>query len=175
VRALLRFPLPQRPERCADFCRKELRLFPRGEVAALIHLAEIDQVWVGSLDPRPRRTPEFTGEDRECCGNSDFSLVGDARVLPVEPCGGSAGVREPIESDVVEDVVSYKLALGVSLKGVRDLLLPLFRQQTDLVKRAFQDVSPEEQRQFEDILKRIGKRAEALAREEREAIHHKDG
>jgi MarR family transcriptional regulator, 2-MHQ and catechol-resistance regulon repressor len=64
--------------------------------------------------------------------------------------------------------------VSLTEKG-RDLLLPLFRQQTDLVKRAFQDVSPEEQRQFEDILKRIGKRAEALAREEREAIHHKDG
>jgi hypothetical protein len=39
----------------------------------------------------------------------------------------------------------------------------------------FQDVSPEEQKQFEDVLKRIGKRAEALALEAIGSIDRKDG
>jgi MarR family 2-MHQ and catechol resistance regulon transcriptional repressor len=45
----------------------------------------------------------------------------------------------------------------------RELFAPLLTQQSALVEVAFQDVSPEEQIKLEDLLKRIGKRAEALA------------
>jgi hypothetical protein len=38
-----------------------------------------------------------------------------------------------------------------------------FRRHAALIKRAFQDVSPEELQQLERILKKIGKRAEGLA------------
>jgi MarR family 2-MHQ and catechol resistance regulon transcriptional repressor len=53
--------------------------------------------------------------------------------------------------------------VSITEKG-RELFIPLFRQQAALVERAFQDVSPEEQAQLEDVLKRIGRRAEVLAR-----------
>jgi hypothetical protein len=49
----------------------------------------------------------------------------------------------------------------VSLALVQLLRLSLFFQ------RAFQDVSPEEQRQMEEVLKRIGRRAEELGEQER--------
>jgi hypothetical protein len=49
--------------------------------------------------------------------------------------------------------------------------VPLFRQTAASVKRVFQDVSLEEQKRFEDVLKKIGKRAEALAREEAGSIN----
>jgi len=54
--------------------------------------------------------------------------------------------------------------VSLTEKG-RRLFLPVFRQHAALIRRAFQDVSPEEQEHLEDILKRIGKRAEALAGE----------
>ena len=52
--------------------------------------------------------------------------------------------------------------VSLTEKG-RELVMPLIRQQAALVKRAFQDVSSEEQQKVEEVLKRIGKRAEALA------------
>jgi MarR family transcriptional regulator, 2-MHQ and catechol-resistance regulon repressor len=54
--------------------------------------------------------------------------------------------------------------VSLTEKGHRTFL-PLFRRHAALISRAFQDVSPEEQKYLEDILKRIGKRAEALAEE----------
>jgi DNA-binding MarR family transcriptional regulator len=45
----------------------------------------------------------------------------------------------------------------------REMFVPLFRQHAALIKRAFQDVSPEELQHLEGVLKKIGKRAESLA------------
>src|ERR1043165_5816472 len=98
--------LAQRPERRPNFRRKDLRLFPRREVAALVDLIEVDEVFVGSLYPGARRTPEFAGEDRESRGNADLSFVGGARVFPVEPSSGGPSVGDPVKCDVVEDRVS---------------------------------------------------------------------
>ncbi len=47
----------------------------------------------------------------------------------------------------------------------REFFVPLFRQHAALVKRAFQDVSPDDQKKLQELLKTIGKRAEALAQE----------
>ncbi len=52
--------------------------------------------------------------------------------------------------------------VSLTEKG-RKVFVPLFRQHAALVEKAFQDVSPEEQRQVEDVLRRIGKRADRLA------------
>jgi hypothetical protein len=43
------------------------------------------------------------------------------------------------------------------------MFVPLFRRHTEVIKRAFQDVSWEELQQLELVLKKIGKRAERLA------------
>jgi MarR family transcriptional regulator, 2-MHQ and catechol-resistance regulon repressor len=51
--------------------------------------------------------------------------------------------------------------VSLTEKG-RRLIVPIFRQHAALIKRAFQDVSPQERRQLEEVLKRIGKRAEEL-------------
>lgn len=47
----------------------------------------------------------------------------------------------------------------------RRMFVPLFRRHTALITRAFQDVSLEELQQIELVLKKIGKRAEALAKD----------
>lgn len=43
------------------------------------------------------------------------------------------------------------------------MFIPLFRRHTPRIKRAFQNVSSEELKQLEGVLKKIGKRAESLA------------
>jgi MarR family 2-MHQ and catechol resistance regulon transcriptional repressor len=55
--------------------------------------------------------------------------------------------------------------VSLTEKG-RRVFVPIFRQHAALIKRAFQDVSPEEQRQMEEVLKRIGRRAEKLGKQE---------
>jgi len=52
--------------------------------------------------------------------------------------------------------------VSLTEKG-REMFAPLFRRHAALIKRAFQDVSPEELQQLEGVLKKIGKRAEGLA------------
>ena len=56
--------------------------------------------------------------------------------------------------------------VSITPKG-RELFIPLFREHAALVKRAFQDISPEDQKKLQLLLKKIGKRAEALAKEEK--------
>ena len=51
--------------------------------------------------------------------------------------------------------------VALTEKG-RRVFVPIFRQHAALIKRAFQDVSPEERREMEEVLKRIGRRAEEL-------------
>lgn len=52
--------------------------------------------------------------------------------------------------------------VSLTEKG-QQMFVPLFRRHAALIKRAFQDVSSEELRQLELILKKIGKRTESLA------------
>jgi MarR family transcriptional regulator, 2-MHQ and catechol-resistance regulon repressor len=52
--------------------------------------------------------------------------------------------------------------VSLTEKG-RKMFVPLFRRHAALIKRAFQDISPEEQQQLELILKKLGKRAASLA------------
>ena len=49
----------------------------------------------------------------------------------------------------------------------REMFVPLFRRHAALIKRAFQDVSSDELKQLEGVLKKIGKRAESLAEKTR--------
>jgi MarR family 2-MHQ and catechol resistance regulon transcriptional repressor len=58
--------------------------------------------------------------------------------------------------------------VSLTEKG-RRVFVPIFRQHAALIKRAFQDVSPHEQRAMEEVLKRIGRRTEELG--EREGHH----
>src|ERR1700739_4874648 len=52
--------------------------------------------------------------------------------------------------------------VALTEKG-REMFVPLFRRHRALIKRAFQDVSPEELQQLKGVLEKIGKRAESLA------------
>jgi hypothetical protein len=55
--------LAKRPEARPDLFGKELRLFPGGEVPALVDLVVVDEVGVGPLGPAARRLVLLAGKD----------------------------------------------------------------------------------------------------------------
>ena len=100
-------------------------------MAALVHLVEVDDVRVARLDPAARRPPDLTGERREAerdrrrrqrlvaCGRG-VRPVG----LPVRAGRGGAGARQPVQRDVVEDVVAGEVARGLPVdERVGDLVV----------------------------------------------------
>src|SRR6266487_743935 len=105
--------LAERAERGPHFAAEDLRLFPGGEVPALVDLVEIDEVGIGLLDPAPRRLICLVGEYAHGHGDGDpFGIPKATLVFPIEPRRGDPRVRQPKERDVVEDVVTRQLAGG---------------------------------------------------------------
>src|SRR5271169_2530164 len=111
----------QRPERRSHLLNEELRLLPGGEVSALGKLVVVDQLRVRPLCPTPRGLVDLVGEGAD--GDRDFDAphveeacsVRDLRGVPVEARRGDRGVCQPIERDIVEDVVPRQ-ALGLTGK-----------------------------------------------------------
>jgi len=87
-------------------------------VAAPVDLVEVGEAGLDRLNPAARGSPELTGERREADGNRDRrrSLAGrtscgqEPSRLPVPPGGRGAGARQPVQRDVVEDVVRGEIA-----------------------------------------------------------------
>ena len=88
-------------------------------MAALVDLVEVDDVRVARLDPAARRLPDLARERRE----AERDRRGRQRLpargrgvrpvgLPVRPGRGGAGAGQPVERDVVEDVVAREVARG---------------------------------------------------------------
>ena len=91
-------------------------------MAASVELVEVDEVvGIGALGPAPRGLVELVGEDAYRIGDGDGLGVEEVSlVLPVETSRGNPAVRQPVERDVVEDVVSCELAGQVSQEGPLD-------------------------------------------------------
>ena len=118
---------------------------------------------------------------KEGLGDSDFRVLDvllDKGPMPVNALGpkvdlnpGSVSVavdrlyRKGLVSRVESESDRRVRTVSLTEKG-RRVFVPIFRQHAALIKRAFQDVSPEEQRQMEEVLKRIGRRAEELGEQE---------
>src|SRR5258706_10878074 len=58
--------LAHRTESRAHFCTKQLGLFPRSEVAALVELVEVDELGIRPLGPAPRGCVDLVGKDAHC-------------------------------------------------------------------------------------------------------------
>src|SRR2546423_1596381 len=83
---LLMTSLAQRFERRAHLLAEELGFLPRGEVATLVDLVEVDDVRVQRLDPAARRPPDLARERRETDRDRrrrQRLLAGRRRVWPV--------------------------------------------------------------------------------------------
>src|SRR5437763_13688312 len=123
--------LAQRSTGRAHLLAEELGLLPRGEVATLVDLVEVDDVRVRRLDPAARRPPDLARERREAERDRrrwQRLLAGSRRVwpvgLPVRPRCRSAGAGQPVGRDVVEDVVAREVARRLVVgESARDLVV----------------------------------------------------
>jgi hypothetical protein len=82
-------------------------------VAALVDLVVIDQVGIRPLCPTPWRLILLAGKDAHSYRNGDALGVEKASLIfPVETRCRDARVRQPIQRDVVEDLVARQFAGG---------------------------------------------------------------
>src|SRR5262249_22958051 len=106
----------KRSERRPKLVCKDLRLLPGGEVTALVDLVVVDDVRVGGLDPTPRGLEDLAGEGRETDRDVDRRrrLAGGASgglcALPIRPRRRGAGTCQPVERDVVEEVIAREIS-----------------------------------------------------------------
>jgi MarR family transcriptional regulator, 2-MHQ and catechol-resistance regulon repressor len=115
----------------------------------------------------------------EGLGESDFRVLEvlfHKGPMPVNAIGPKVGLNPGSVSVAVDRL--YKKGFVSRVESSRDrrvrtvsltekgrqMFAPLFRRHTALIKRAFQNVSSEELQQLELVLKKIGKRAESLAK-----------
>src|ERR1700741_2183743 len=142
----------------------------RGKTPEAIH------TWDSMLKtPRAVRNLALPPILKEGLGDSDFRVLDillNQGLMPVNalrpkvdlnPGSVSVAVDRLYKKGLVNRVESEsdRRVRTVSLtEEGRRVFVPIFRQHTALIKRAFQDVSPEEQRKLEEVLERIAKRAE---------------
>ena len=87
-------------------------------MAALGDLVEVDEVGIGLRRPTARRLILLAG--KHAYGHRDGHTLGVEEatlVLPVEAGRRNTGVRQPVERDVVEDLVARQLARGTRGPG----------------------------------------------------------
>jgi len=118
----------------------------------------------------------------EGLGESDFRVLEvllHKGPMPVNSIGPKVDLNPGSVSVAVDRL--YKKGFVSRIESARDrrvrtvaltekgkkIFHPLFRRHTALIKRAFEDVSPEELQQLEGVLKKVGKRAESLAEKPR--------
>src|SRR6188472_4586831 len=104
--------LPDRPECRANLAREELGLFPGGEVASAGGLVVVHEGRIAVQDPAARRLEDLAGEGAEGDRNPDrrrglaAAERSGACALPIGAGRRDAGAGQPVERDVVEDVVA---------------------------------------------------------------------
>src|SRR5215471_10354648 len=101
----------ERLERSPELLGEDRRLLPRREVTALFRLVVVNEIRVGSLGPTSRSLILLAGKDayrgRELHA---FHVEETALVFPIETRRGHACVRQPVQGDVVEKIVTRQFA-----------------------------------------------------------------
>jgi MarR family transcriptional regulator, 2-MHQ and catechol-resistance regulon repressor len=160
----------------ADYTGKGFFFMERGKTPEAIH------TWLIMMKAfRAIRYLALPPILKEGLGDSDFRVLEvlmQKGPMPVNALGpkvdlnpGSVSVavdrlyKKGLVSRVESESDRRVRTVSVTEKG-RRVFVPIFRQHAALIKRAFQDVSHEEQRQMEEVLKRIGRRAEELGEQE---------
>ena len=100
-------------------------------MAALVDLVEVGDVGVGLLDPAARGPEDLAGERGEADRELDLRTrlarphrAAACVVLPVRPGGRGPGARQPVQRDVVDDLVPGETAGGLSVEeGAGDLVV----------------------------------------------------
>src|SRR5262245_31123980 len=88
----------------------------------------VDELGIRLLSPTPRRLVDLFGESahghRDCDAPYIEETAGRKLVprVPVEACRGDRGVRQPVERDVVEDIVPRQ-PFRLAVESARDHLV----------------------------------------------------
>src|SRR5260370_9880203 len=109
----------QGPEPRAQLVAEEFGLLPGGEVAAFVDLVVMDELGVSPFYPTPRSCIDLIREDAH--GNRDGDVLRGKEgllVFPIQTRGRDRRIRQPIERNVVEHIVSCK-ALRLTVKDTR--------------------------------------------------------
>src|SRR6266545_2234422 len=112
----------QGPERGPDLLGEQLGLLPGGEVAASVEPVVVDEVVrVRALGPAPRRLVQLVGEHANGERYGDGLGIKEVRlVLPIQASRGHPRVGQPVQRDVVQEVVSREVALQRPLQDLGD-------------------------------------------------------
>src|ERR1700738_3029448 len=102
--------ITQRPEGSAQLLTEDLRLFPRGEVAALVSLVPIDEVAEGTLTPNSRWSVDLAGKysDRDRNLGDVHGVERSAaglRSFPVRPRRRRPTIGQPVQGDGIKHLV----------------------------------------------------------------------
>src|SRR5215218_9635033 len=108
--------LTQRLECGAHLGAKRRRLLPGGEVTALVEPVVVNELGIGLFRPAARCLIQLVriGANGDRKGDALRGEKGEL-ALPIETSRGDGGVRQPIECDVVDDVLARK-AFGLAVK-----------------------------------------------------------
>lgn len=86
---------------------------------ALVYLVEVDEVVIRTLCPAPRGLVVLAGKDADGSRDEDVGVVVEAvLIFPVEAGRRNRRACQPVERDVVQDIVSGEVARGVPMAGV---------------------------------------------------------
>src|SRR4249919_680918 len=86
----------------------------------------MDELGIRSLCPTPRHRVDLVWKDTHCNRDSDVLRGNETQlVLPIQARRGHRRVRQPVERDVVEDVVSRQ-AFGSTIKDACNELVAAY-------------------------------------------------
>src|SRR5262249_26029468 len=102
--------LADRLEAGPHFIDEQLRLFPGGEVAALVGPVVVNELRISLLGPALRRLVDLIREGAYRPGDLQPPDIEEAarrnlRGVPVETRRGNRRIGQPVEGDVVEHVI----------------------------------------------------------------------
>src|ERR1700730_15654491 len=110
----------QRSEGSSDLLTKKFRFFPGREVTALWESVVVDQFGIGFLCPGLRGCIDLIGKNAHGSRDRDTFRSEQAKLaFPIETSRRDRRIRQPIERDIVEDVVSRQ-ALGLTVENACD-------------------------------------------------------
>src|SRR5690349_23730763 len=119
--------MAKRPEARTNFLGIELRLFPSGEMRAFGKLVVMNEMGVRLLCPTAGGGIDLAWKGAHGYGNGDAFDVEEAffrraAVVPIKTGRRDSRIRQPVERDVVEDVIRRE-PFGLAVEHARKKII----------------------------------------------------
>ena len=102
-------------ETAAELAHERVRLLERREVAPGCELIPIDELAEALFCPTSRRAEDLFGEDADAGREGDGIAVDLVEALPIEPRLRGPGIGQPVEHDVVDELVACQHVFGMTV------------------------------------------------------------